>query len=48
MTKISLLAFAAAAIISADGASAQRALAARQEQALELKPEPKALPNGRH
>ena len=26
----------------------ERALAARQEQALELKPEPKALPNGRH
>ena len=25
-----------------------RAIAARQEQALELKPEPKALPNGRH
>ena len=26
----------------------ERALSARQEQALELKPEPKALPNGRH
>ena len=26
----------------------ERALAARQEQALELKPEPKALPNARH
>jgi hypothetical protein len=26
----------------------ERAIAARQEQALELKPEPKALPNGRH
>jgi hypothetical protein len=26
----------------------ERALAARQEQALELKPEPKALSNGRH
>ena len=26
----------------------ERALSARQEQTLELKPEPKALPNGRH
>jgi hypothetical protein len=26
----------------------ERALSARQEQALELKPEPEALPNGRH
>ena len=26
----------------------ERALSARQEQSLELKPEPKALPNGRH
>jgi hypothetical protein len=26
----------------------ERALAVRREQALELKPEPKALPNGRH